>query len=804
MSIQHSKMLIILLALIAGGVITLTVKTSASPAVGATTIPVLWSAGGLSAGFDSAGQAARLASDAAGNVAVVSGPSFGRDLAVTSYTATGAFRWRRTVTPSIGTFRGDWIVATPNMDFVAVGTNIDSHGRPMSLTMVRYASDGTPLFQVDIVRWSPFVARLLADSAGNTYLAFSSVFDGQDIQVHKYDPSGILLWSQFIATGYLANDMATSLALGPDETDVVVTGNIIGGATWIVGAFDATTGTRRWLVTTPEGITLRDLLVDADRVYVTGQGVTGAGTPAMTYWLTVVAYNRATGARLWRTDKKPADGSSGAGLWMAKVPDGSFVVTGQASRGFLDWYTVAFERTGAVRWEAVRDGGLNTDEIPRGVLVMADGTTAVTGRGGPNLPGGYIQGVTAGYSPNGTLLWEAFSAMETIWVTALSNSDLCTSGGYDALITCFRVSGTVRAVMSVTPSTGTAPLNAAFDGSGSTTPNGEVTSWAWSFGDGAFDTGPLVNHVYSTPGTYTASLTVTDSSGSSSTATGSVVVKPLPPNAPSDLTASPSGYLIMLNWQDNSSNESVFHIERCEGAGCTSFASFATQWANWTSYTDYSALSGRTYRYRVRASNSGGFSAYSNTATVLAGVSNQPPSAVISALPSTGAAPLSVTFDGTGSTDSDGTVTSWAWSFGDGALGSGSRTTHVYTNPGSYLASLTVTDNSGASSTTTLYIIVNAISVLPPSNLTATALTRSSIRLMWTNGSTNQTGVRIERCRGSGCTNFSQVTTVAGTATTYTNSGLAPDTTYQYRVRANTSGSNSQYSNVAAARTLRR
>ena len=133
-----------------------------------------------------------------------------------------------------------------------------------------------------------------------------------------------------------------------------------------------------------------------------------------------------------------------AGLWMAMAPDGSLVVTGQTNRGFLDWYTVAFETTGAVRWEAVRDGGLNTDEIPAGVLVMADGTTVVTGRGGPNLPGGYWPGVTAGYGPNGTLLWEAFSAMETVWATALPNGDdVCATGGYDALITCWRVSGVV-------------------------------------------------------------------------------------------------------------------------------------------------------------------------------------------------------------------------------------------------------------------------------------------------------------------------------------------------------------------------
>ena len=95
--------------------------TSFSPvAAAAAQIPVLWTAGGLSAGNDSAGQAARIAVDASGNVAVVSGPAFARDLAVTSYTADGSFRWRNSVSPASGTFQGDWVAAAPNGDFVAV------------------------------------------------------------------------------------------------------------------------------------------------------------------------------------------------------------------------------------------------------------------------------------------------------------------------------------------------------------------------------------------------------------------------------------------------------------------------------------------------------------------------------------------------------------------------------------------------------------------------------------------------------------------------------------------------------------
>ena len=130
-------------------------------------------------------------------------------------------------------------------------------------------------------------------------------------------------------------------------------------------------------------------------------------------------------------------------------------------------------------------------------------------------------------------------------------------------------------------------------------------------------------------------------------ATGSIVANPSPPAAPSGLTASQSGHLVQLTWQDNSSNETVFYIERCQGVGCTNFASFvATQWPDVPSYTDYSAVTGQRYSYRVRAYNGGGYSAYSNIASILVGAANQPPTAVISAVPTTGVAPLSVAFNG--------------------------------------------------------------------------------------------------------------------------------------------------------------
>jgi PKD repeat protein len=413
--------------------------------------------------------------------------------------------------------------------------------------------------------------------------------------------------------------------LSPDETDVVLTGNVVGGATWITAAFDTATGTRRWLTTAAEGPTLRDVVVDSTRVYVTGMGATGASTPALAYWLTVVAYDRTTGARLWRTDRRPADATEAAGRRMDLAPDGSLVVTGTAGRGFLDWYTVALERTGAVRWEAVRDGGLNTDEIPAHVLVLRDGTAAVTGRGGPNLPGGFIQGVTAGYGPDGTLRWEAFARMETVWETELPDGTLCATGGYDALVTCWREGATPPpapnraplASFTTTAVTGFAPLTVGLDGSASSDPDGRVVSWAWSFGDGGTATTAATTHVYPAPGTYTASLTVTDDRGATGTTTRMIVVSAsLPPDAPASLTATALGSnSIGLMWTNLAVDQTAVSVERCRGAGCTAFALRATLAGTAASFTDTGLAARTTYRYRVRAQNASGTSAHSNTAS---------------------------------------------------------------------------------------------------------------------------------------------------------------------------------------------
>jgi PKD repeat protein len=78
--------------------------------------------------------------------------------------------------------------------------------------------------------------------------------------------------------------------------------------------------------------------------------------------------------------------------------------------------------------------------------------------------------------------------------------------------------------------------------------------------------------------------------------------------------------------------------------------------------------------------------------------------AVCTAFPASGPPGTEVYFDGNGSQGSPGaSVVSWSWTFGDGASSSGAAPSHVYTDAGTYAATLTATDDSvpPASSTIT-------------------------------------------------------------------------------------------------------
>lgn len=103
-----------------------------------------------------------------------------------------------------------------------------------------------------------------------------------------------------------------------------------------------------------------------------------------------------------------------------------------------------------------------------------------------------------------------------------------------------------------------------------------------------------------------------------------------------------------------------------------------------------------------------------------------------------------------------------------------------------------------ASATTTFMIFF--VAPAAPTNLTAAAVSNSEIKIDWTDKSTNETGFKIERAKGSDP--FMEIKTLGANITTFTDSGLSAYTEYTYRVSAYNGFGNSSYSNSAKATTF--
>ena len=85
---------------------------------------------------------------------------------------------------------------------------------------------------------------------------------------------------------------------------------------------------------------------------------------------------------------------------------------------------------------------------------------------------------------------------------------------------------------------------------------------------------------------------------------------------------------------------------------------------------------------------------------------NRPPVANATASPTVGLPPLSVQFSSEGSFDPDLQTISFQWAFGDGATSTEANPTHVFTQDGDYVVTLTVTDSEGATGADTVAVEV--------------------------------------------------------------------------------------------------
>lgn len=119
------------------------------------------------------------------------------------------------------------------------------------------------------------------------------------------------------------------------------------------------------------------------------------------------------------------------------------------------------------------------------------------------------------------------------------------------------------------------------------------------------------------------------------------------------------------------------------------------------------------------------------------GGGNTPPTASFTATPSSGTLPLTVAFDASASTDVGGSIVTYAWNFGDGGTSQSTTptTSRLYTTAGTYTVTLTVTDNQGATNSTTRTVTVNTPNLPPTADFQFAPSTGSAPLFVFFDGS---------------------------------------------------------------------
>jgi PKD repeat protein len=240
------------------------------------------------------------------------------------------------------------------------------------------------------------------------------------------------------------------------------------------------------------------------------------------------------------------------------------------------------------------------------------------------------------------------------------------------------------------PYTGVANVAVTFDGTASDDVDGDITDYDWAFGDGNTGTGPTPDNTYGAGGLYRVILQVTDDDllSASDNVTALIGDRSLPPTADAngpyggrrgaavtfDGSASddPDGDIVRYDWDFGDSTIA-------NDAGPTPRHTYTTN---------------SKYLVTLTVTDNSG-ETDTDVTIINVGVGNLPPQADAGDSVS-GKVRRDITFDGTGSSDPDGNIVSYAWEFGDGNTGTGPNPTHSYADAGKYFVTLTVTDSDGA------------------------------------------------------------------------------------------------------------
>ncbi|WP_028047337.1 LamG domain-containing protein [Cellulomonas sp. URHE0023] len=257
-------------------------------------------------------------------------------------------------------------------------------------------------------------------------------------------------------------------------------------------------------------------------------------------------------------------------------------------------------------------------------------------------------------------------------------------------------------------------LTADVDGSTSTDSDGHVEDYAWSFDDGTTLTGPTAHHVFTTPGDHTVTLTVTDDDGATATTTKTATFT-APNVAPTAaFTVAHTNLTAQLDATGSADTDgTIASYTWTFGDGATLTG------ANATPSHLYTAAG--TYPVTLVVTDNDG--ATSSTVTHDVTVT-QPPNVLPTAsfTSSVAANGRTVNVNAGASADPDGTITSYAWTFGPSGTGTGVTSSYTFPADGTYTIGLTVTDNRGGTATTSASVTVAAPVNTPPNAVFSAAV----------------------------------------------------------------------------------
>ena len=254
-----------------------------------------------------------------------------------------------------------------------------------------------------------------------------------------------------------------------------------------------------------------------------------------------------------------------------------------------------------------------------------------------------------------------------------------------------------------------------FNASDSYDLDGTITSYFWDFGDGTNTTGVIVNHAYDIiqhnyiiyiyNGTFTVTLTVTDDDGTSNSSSSTkTILTNEPPVALFTASAETvyTGEVTTFNASDSYDPD---------GNIASYFWDFGDR-TNATGVTvDHAYADHDVYTVTLFVTDDAGETA---SKSVVKTVSNRPPIALFTQNATTVDIDELIRFDASSSYDADGSIFSYFWDFGDGTnVTMAVVLDHIYNENGNYTATLTVTDDDGASSSYSATITVNASSGWP-------------------------------------------------------------------------------------------